>query len=613
MLCTKCATVLHTLTGVDTGVTIARLTPPAVFEVIAKTMQEQMLDHQEIEWQFDATDLGSVERWLEDRPPDSGLRVAPSETKKLTDTYYDTEDWRLYRAGYALRVRRDGERVEATMKSLAPPEDGGLKRRREISEPLKYGGLKGLRAARGPVGERLRLLLAGQGDLRHLFEVRTRRTVFELRPEDETAEPHGSSDGIVVGPEGDIRRREGSDESALSAEEARVDALGGIHRREGDAPIAEISLDESEFSGGEGEARLSRIEVEMSDEGAESYDAVAGFVDGMRGSLELRPTDRSKYGEGLSAAGLTPAVAPDLGPTEVDGSMTAGEVAFAILRRHYATMLAHEPGVRLGEDPEELHDMRVATRRLRAALKLYKEVLPKRAERYERDLRFFAGALGEVRDLDVHLERLAAEASRNGEVLEEVSAALVERRAEARRRMLEVLDSDRYERFVASFSGALRRGRSPAPAGPILKVAPDLVRRRYKKVRKDVEGLGGDSPPEDFHDLRKKGKRLRYALEPLRGIYGKPSEKMVELLKDVQDDLGDHQDLIVAAELMRELGVSGDMPPRVAFSLGAMAERYAREAAEIRAGFLGSGLLNALEGGKPWKRLRKAMRKKAGG
>ena len=589
MLCTKWTTVLHTLTGVDTGVTIARPTPPAVFEVIAKTMQEQMLDHQEIEWQFDATDLGSVERWLEDRPPDSGLRVAPSETKKLTDTYYDTEDWRFYRAGYALRVRRDGERVEATMKSLAPPEDGGLKRRREISEPLKYGGLKGLRAVRGPVGERLRLLLAGQGDLRHLFEVRTRRTVFELRPEDETAEPHGSSDGIVVGPEGDIRRREG------------------------DAPIAEISLDESEFSGGEGEARLSRIEVEMSDEGAESYDAVAGFVDGMRGSLELRPTDSSKYGEGLSAAGLTPAVAPDLGPTEVDGSMTADEVAFAILRRHYATMLAHEPGVRLGEDPEELHDMRVATRRLRAALKLYKEVLPKRAERYERDLRFFAGALGEVRDLDVHLERIAAEASRNGEVLEEVSAALVERQAGARRRMLEVLDSDRYERFLASFSGTLRRGRSPASAGPILEVAPDLVRRRYKKVRKDVEGLGGGSPPEDFHDLRKKGKRLRYALEPLRGIYGKPSEKMVELLKDVQDDLGDHQDLIVAAELMRELGVSGDMPPRVAFSLGAMAERYAREAAEIRASFLGSELLKALEGGKPWKRLRKAMRKKAGG
>jgi triphosphatase len=590
---------------------MARLTPPTLPEVTTEPMQKQMLDHQEIEWQFDAADLGSVARWLEERPSASGLRVAPSETKRLTDAYYDTEDWRFYRAGYALRVRRDGERVEATMKSLAPPGDGGLKRRREISEPLESGGLKGLKAARGPVGERLRLLLAVHSDLRRLFEVRTRRETFDLRPADEPAEPGGLSGEVVVGPEGDIRRKEGAEESALSAEEVRVDALAGIHRREGGAPLAEISLDESEFSGGEGETRLSRIEVEITDGGA--YDGVAGFVEEMRGSLGLSPTDRSKFGEGLSAAGLAPAVAPDLGPTEVEGSMPAGEVAFAILRRHFATMLAHEPGVRLGEDPEELHDMRVATRRLRAALKLYKEVLPRRAERYERDLRFFAGALGEVRDLDVHLERLAAEASRNGEALEEVSTTLVERRAETRRRMLEVLDSDRYERFVASFSGTLRRGRSPAPAGPILEEAPDLVRRRYKKVRKVLEALSGDSPPEDFHDLRKKGKRLRYALEPLRGIYGKPAEKMVELLKAVQDDLGDHQDLIVAAEVMRELGVSGDLPPRVAFSLGAMTERYAREAAEIRADFLGSGLLKALEGGKPWKRLRKTMRKKAGG
>ena len=130
-------------------------------------MQNQTLDHQEIEWQFDA-DVGSVEGWLEETPAVSGLRVVPGETKELTDTYYDTEDWRFYRAGYALRVRRDGKRVEATMKSLAPPEDGGLKRRREISEPLRSDGPKPLKSARGPVGERLRLL-AGARDVRPLF------------------------------------------------------------------------------------------------------------------------------------------------------------------------------------------------------------------------------------------------------------------------------------------------------------------------------------------------------------------------------------------------------------------------------------------------------------
>ena len=130
---------------------------------------------------------------------------------------------------------------------------------------------------------------------------------------------------------------------------------------------------------------------------------------------------------------------------------------------------------------------------------------------------------------------------------------------------------------------------------------------------KDLEALGEDSPPEDFHDLRKKGKRLRYALEPLQGIYGKPSEKMVEFLKAVQDDLGDHQDLIVAAGLMHELGTAGGLPPRAIFSMGSMAERHLGDAAEMRADFLGSRQLRALKGGKPWKRLRRKMKKRARG
>ncbi len=540
-------------------------------------MQDQILDHQEIEWQFEAPDLEPVENWLQKHPSISGLAVAPGATREITDTYYDTDDWRLYRAGYALRLRRDGESAEATMKSLAPAEDA-LRRRREISEPLE-GGIEIPKGTRGPVGERLRRL-ADVGDLRPLFEVRTRRRTYALHPE------RSSAEGIVE------------------------DASGNIRRRERDAAFGELALDESEISGdGEARTRLSRIEVEVD---AGLHDSVEEFVSEMRVALNLHPTGISKFEAGLSVAGLAPAVAPDLGPTQIDATLSTGEAAFAILRRHFATMLAHEPGVRLGEDPEELHDMRVATRRLRAALKLYADVLPRRAQRYERDLRWVAGALGEVRDLDVHLERLAGETSRNGEVLEEVVTVLEERRVEARRRMLEVLDSNRYEGLVANFSGTLRRGRSPAPTSPIVESAPGLVRRRYRKVRKAAGAITGDSPPEEFHDLRKKGKRLRYALEPLQGIYGRPSERMVELLKAVQDYLGDHQDLVVAAGLLEELGTAGDLPPRAVFSMGSIAERYAHDAAEMRAGFLASRELCALKGGKPWKKLRKAMEKRAG-
>jgi CHAD domain-containing protein len=542
-------------------------------------MQEQVLDHEEIEWQLEAVELAPVENWLEEHPTASGLAVVPGPARELTDVYYDTEDWRFYRAGYALRVRRDAESAEATMKSLAPAE-GGLRRRREISEPLE--GVETPKGIPGPVGERVRRLV-GTAGLRPLFEVRTHRRTFALRTETPSA-------GEIV-----------------------EDASGNVRRQksEQDVTVAEIALDESEiFGNGGATTHLSRVEVEVGSDAA-IHDSVGDFVEVLREALELRSTRASKFRTGLSTAGLSPAVAPDLGPTEIDTSMSAGEGAFAILRRHFAAMLAHEPGVRLGEDPEELHDMRVATRRLRAALKLYVDALPKRAERYERDLRWVAGALGEVRDLDVHLEWLSKETSRNVEVREEVVALLRERRVEARRRMLEALDSNRYQRLVASFSGTLRRGRSPTPSGTVLEAAPDLVRDRYRKVRKAANTLSEDSPPEDFHDLRKKGKRLRYALEPLQEIYGKPAQKMVKLLKRIQDDLGDHQDLIVAAGLMEELGVAGDLPPQAVFSMGSMAESYDRDAAEIRAGFLGSKPLRTLKNDKPWKNLRKKLEKRA--
>ena len=111
------------------------------------SVQNEVMDHQEIEWQFEAPDLEAVESWLAKHPTTSGVSVLPGGTKEITDTYYDTDDWRLYRAGYALRLRRDGGSAEATMKSLTPAEDA-LRRRREISEPLE-GGIETLKGTSG--------------------------------------------------------------------------------------------------------------------------------------------------------------------------------------------------------------------------------------------------------------------------------------------------------------------------------------------------------------------------------------------------------------------------------------------------------------------------------
>jgi inorganic triphosphatase YgiF len=241
----------------------------------------QGLDHQEVEWQFEAADLDLVENWLEEHPSASGLPLVPEATKELIDTYYDTEDWRFYRAGYALRVRRDGESFEATMKSLTPAE-GALRRRREISEPLK-GNIKTPKGARGPVGERVRRL-AGTRDLRLLFEVRTRRRIFALHLE--------GSDRVVD------------------------DASGDIRRREKEAVVGEVALDEAEISGDEkAPTRLSRIEVEVASD-AGLRDGVEDFVDGLRDALRLRPTKLSKFELGLSVAGLNPTGTSDFGSKE---------------------------------------------------------------------------------------------------------------------------------------------------------------------------------------------------------------------------------------------------------------------------------------------------------
>jgi triphosphatase len=509
-----------------------------------------------VEWQFDAAELESVEAWLRQHSSGSGLVVEPESEEGITDTYYDAGDWRFYRAGYALRVRKAGSGAEATMKSISPAE-GNMRRRREITEPLGDDKPATLAKASGPVGERARSLLGGR-DARPMFGVRTRRQKFALLLENAA---DGSGNGS-------------------SADRVR---------------IGEVLLDASEIplGGGRESARLRRVEVEAG-AGTAPTPALQGFVDEMQYALELKPASLSKFETGLYATGLSPRADTEAGPTEIGPAMTLGEVAFAVLRRQFAEMRAHEPGTRIGEDPEELHDMRVATRRLRAALRLFEGALPERAKWFREELRWLAVSLGVVR----------------------------RRRGEARGRMLGALDSARYDRLETSFGEMLRRGpgaeRELAPGNgrgpegePVTTAAPALISARYRRWRKAAGRLDKSSPPDDFHDLRKKGKRLRYALEFVSEVYGEPVADLVSPLKALQDDLGDHQDAVVAAETLRELGTAtgGPRVPRGAtFTMGVFCERCLREASEIRPAVLRSKPFRALVKGRNWRDLEKVMK-----
>ena len=522
-------------------------------------------DHREIEWQFDADGLEPVEGWLTRYASEpSGPTLTADSAVGIKDSYFDTEDWRLYRAGYALRVREIDGKVEATMKSLEPSE-GSLRNRREISEPLDDDQPTTLMESRGPAGSMSRKIIGGH-ELRRLFGIRTRRQRFVLQLDDSAGE---------------------------------------------------VSLDASKIPVGEDSVSLRRVEVETDTAPTQE---LRDFVDEMRSALDLSSGTLSKYETGLYASGLDPAGDTAFGPTSIEPSMSAGEVAFAVLRRQFAEMRAHEGGTRLGEDPEELHDMRVPTRRMRAAIKVFRDALPGRARWFREELRWVAQALGDVRDLDVQIERLQSWKQEAGEepskALDKIIGITEKRRAEARERMLAALDSDRYEQLETSFAGMLRRGHERETDGrgvagePITAVAPALISRRYRKWRKAAKRLDVSSSPEAFHDTRKKGKRLRYTLEFVSEVYGDPVQKLAVPLKVLQDDLGDHQDAVVAAEYLRELGTKtgGTRVPRgVAFTMGVYSERCSREAEDLRSTIPGSKPFRVLVKGKRWKRFEKVL------
>lgn len=527
-------------------------------------------DHQETEWQFDLPEREVVERWLDENGGAGEISAGRGRTLRLIDRYYDTADWRLWRAGYALRIRSRGKRSEATLKSLADPGEQGFKRRREISEPLFSGGIEGLGDSEGPVGGRL-WALAGGRKLEELFEIRTRRVAYPLSG---SGEPDGAAS--VVG---------------------------------------ELAVDETEIAvpGAEEPVRVDRVEVE---EGAGGTERLSPFVSELREACGLAPDSVSKFGAGLAARGLAPPEEPDFGFESVDASLTLGEIAYAVMRRQLGKFLRHEPGVRLGEDPEELHDMRVASRRLRAALLTFEPALSEKGRRFEPELKHFATVLGEVRDLDVQLGRvdlwISAAPEEDRGSLEELRGALESQRESARKQMLAELDSRRYERLIDTLSRMLRLGpprRNRLAGAPVVEAAPDLVRHAYRRARKVGDRLSPDSAAEDYHRLRKRCKRLRYLVEFVEEIYDGPARKLVKRLKPLQDVLGELQDAEVARDRLRSLATEPGEPElsqSAAFATGGVAARQAAAATELRDEF--PAAYSRIKG-KPWKRLDKAMQK----
>jgi triphosphatase len=492
---------------------------------------------QEREWQFTVDDLDAARTWLNDCTL-PGFEVESRGTRQLRDAYYDTSDWRLHRAGYTLRVRSSGTEAEATLKSMAPAVDG-LRQRTELTEHVPDS--VGLEALPGPAGDIVRIA-ARKRPLQLLFVVETNRERFDLS-----------------------------------------DAEGSL---------GEIAIDSTQVRSAEGSvaSAFSRIEVEV-----ESLDRAEPFVLAFRDGCDLHPAPRSKFEEALTATAIivTDGLA-DLGPAESHRDMTAAEYALGILRTHFKALVANEPGTRLGQDPEFLHDMRVASRRIRATMSAFDVHLPSGLRELRDEVKWLTGALGEVRDLDVQLERLQqwreAIAPLPAQSLDPIEDLLRTRRRLARETMLAELDSERYDRLVARFADALRAGASDSgPAGrvPVLEVAPLLVKRRYRRLRKHGDVLGKESPPGEYHRLRIEAKKLRYAAEFATPLYGKAARRFVRRLTRLQDLLGEHQDADVVTGTLLELAHTETalLPPDTLVAIGMLIERNHLHAHGLRQSF----------------------------
>lgn len=258
--------------------------------------------------------------------------------------------------------------------------------------------------------------------------------------------------------------------------------------------------------------------------------------------------------EGLKAA-LQP-----VGPH--DSVAAAGR---KLLLADFIRMLEREPGARSGEDIEDVHQMRVAIRRMRSALRLLRPYYRnKKIAPFRQHLQQVARALGAVRDLDVLIEHLqeyrAGLAETEQAVLDDVMALLDARRQKGRAAFVRLVDSKAHRRFEDAFAAFV----SPAPSEEasqydgdvtphqVRHLVPVLLHQRLAVVRA-YDSIMAMATPEALHALRVEVKRLRYAVWFFRDVLGNQARSFIQELKNMQDYLGALNDSVVAQEVLADL------------------------------------------------------------
>lgn len=469
-------------------------------------------------------------------PDLSGLpgvhKVRAEAAVSLDARYYDTHDRRLAAEGITLRRREGGDDPGWHLK--LPVREGT---RDELREPLRE---KLPRSLAGMVRSRVR-----ERELLPLMRLRSRRKTTVLL--------------------------DAGGESLAEIAEDTVDA-----ERIPDGSRTSWREVEVELAAGADEAVLDAVEERLLTAGLR----VAGHASKLQRAL----------------AETTPARDPvhtrQAGTAHRDREAAAPVLAY--VRRQVRALVELDPAVRR-DLPDSVHRMRVATRRLRSCFRSYRKVLDPAVTRpLGEELRWLAAELGVDRDREVLVARLRQlldalpDELRRGPLAGRLRRYDRAHRSGSKRRLIKVLDSERH-------LALLERLNELTEAPPLLPAAhrkPEKV--LSKAVSKDFDRLAarvdealatepGAEREELLHGARKAAKRVRYAAEAARPVFGKQARKLARRMTDVQDLLGLHQDTVVTRAALRELAAEAESAGEPSFSYGVLYEREARAGEESEA------------------------------
>lgn len=555
----------------------------------------------EIELKYRVVDAVAGDRYLA-ADEIAGFRPSsPVRSTQVEDRYIDTADGALARAGFAARIRQTAKHATVAVKSsIRRVGTGNVHHREELEGPAD-------RAAHPrdwPPSDARSLILEQCGDA-PLVEVVTIRQLRRKRvlERDGTSvelsldEVDAVSRSRVVGRfvELEIELVEGN-EAGLGEIDAALAADPGL------APADTSKLQSAlravaaaEPKRGKSGAALPALATPELDASAPTpaTSPIADIVEAVLADIEAageaapsepgptvapsppRPKAAARKRKAAEAAaarstGPAPAAAEDGARPRLVVGKTPGvladdhlaEAGRKVLRFHLARMIAKEAGTRDGSDPEDLHSMRVATRRQRAAWRVFGDAFrPGRTKGHRGRLRDVAARLGAVRDLDVLLE--AADAYRADQpvaeqrALEPLLSAWRVHREDARVLLMRELDSVGYRRWLDAYAEFVRHEglavRTVVPTQPhrVRDTAGSRIQAAYEQVRA-YEPVLRWADVETLHELRIAGKWLRYSLEFVREALGPDVDGLIARVTALQDHLGLLNDADVSAHLARD-------------------------------------------------------------